>query len=65
MKREFRDAFMIRFRWPLIVLGVIGGVLLTVVLYNVTAPRPSAIGGGDAKAVPEGATIRVGALPVT
>ena len=56
---------MIRFRWPLIVLGVIGGVLLTVVLYNVTAPRPSAIGGGDAKAVPEGATIRVGALPVT
>ena len=65
MTQEFREAFMGRFRWPLILLGVVGGVLLTVVLYHVTAPRPSAIGGGDAKAVPEGATIRVGALPVT
>ena len=62
---EFREAFVARYRWPLILAGVIAAVLATVVLYQVTAPKPEQVGGVDVKALPEAQILRVGALPVT
>ena len=65
MPGNFREAFIARYRWPLILAGVVAGVLATVVLYNVSAPKPEQVGGVDVKELPEGLILRVGALPVT
>lgn len=62
---EFRDAFVARYRWPLILAGAIAAVLATVVLYQVTTPKPEQVGGVDVKELPEAQILRVGALPVT
>lgn len=65
MLGNFREAFVARHRWPLILAGVLAGVLSTVVLYNVSAPTPERVGGVDVKDLPEAQILRVGALPVT
>lgn len=62
---EFREALMARYRWPLILAGVIAGVLTTVLLYNVSTPKAEMVGGVAVKDLPESQILRVGALPVT
>ena len=65
MLGELREAFVARYRWPLILAGAVGGVLATVLLYNLSAPKPEQVGGVDVKDLPEAQILRVGALPVT
>ena len=64
MTREDREPFSNRYRRHIGFGGWLGGVLLTVVLYNVTAPRPTRLADGG-RQVSDGETIQVGALPVT
>ena len=65
MISEFREALLARYRWPLILAGVVAGVLATVLLYNVTTPKAEEVGGVAVKDLPEAQILRVGALPVT
>lgn len=62
---ELRETLLSRYRWPLILVSVGAGVLATVLLYNVTSPKPEQVGGVDVKELPEAQILRVGALPVT
>ena len=64
MPNEGRDAFINRYRRSLGLGGWIAGVVLTVVLYNVTLPRSAAATSGG-RELTDDETIQVGALPVT
>ena len=65
MPRGLRDSLSTRYRWSVALAAAIAGVSLTILLYRATEPRPTSTFGIDIASLPEGATTRVGALPVT
>ena len=56
------NGFSARHRLVLAVAGAIATIVLLVMVYRLTAPKPTTVGGAK---VAEGDLLRVGALPVT
>ena len=61
---EYEGSFLYSNRRKLVTVGVVAAVLLTVIVYNRTGPKPSEPFGAPPPAA-EGGTLAVGALPVT
>ena len=62
MPAESSNGFTARHRLVLAIAAALATVMLLVMVYKLTAPKPTAVGGAR---VAEGDLLRVGALPVT
>ena len=62
MPAESSNGFSARHRLVLSVAAAVATVVLLVMVYRLTAPKPTTVGGAR---VAEGDLLRVGALPVT
>jgi hypothetical protein len=62
MPAESSNGFSARHRLVLAIAGALATVVLLVMVYRLTAPKATTVGGGR---VAEGDLLQVGALPVT
>ena len=62
MPAESSNGFSARHRLVLAIAAAVATVVLLVMVYRLTAPRATTVGGAP---VAEGDLLRVGALPVT
>ncbi len=62
--KDYEGSFLYRHRRKLVIVGVVAAAVFTVIVYNRTGPEPTEPFGAPPPAA-EGATLAVGALPVT
>lgn len=65
MDLEFRDPFTVRHRRTIAIVSPIAAVVLSVLFYNVTAPRSVQTAAASGTKLRESDLLQVGALPVT
>jgi hypothetical protein len=64
--KDYEGSFLYRHRRKLVMGGVVAAAALTVMVYNLTGPKPSVFSGANpGSPAAEGGTLAVGALPVT